>query len=460
MSLWTSLEPVSATVDPGSSTTVRLRVRNTGDVVDAYRLDPVGDLAPWTTVEPSVLRLYPGTIGTAEVTFAPPRTSDVLAGPHPFALRITPAQHPGEVSVPEGQLTVTPFTEVRAEMVPPTVKGWFRGRPQLAVDNLGNTGVTASLSGNDTGDRLSYDIEPSTLQIEPGRAAFVRATLRPRQVTWFGSRQELPYSLAVRRSGTEPMDVPGTFVQRGVLPGWPAACLGLVLAVTIAFVTVWLTYRPQMQTMAQEKPQEAGKVVPNSPSPPAGAAPSEPPKEPEEKPDTSGDEGPEEPEGGGGGGGGDEEPAERTAADAVGELGEGRHICYRAYVGDAWQAPVCDGEEAGAAGGGTPIKALNIAVSGTRGVSGTGAFVGEGWRTGIPWSNAEDGKDMVFGSTKSDDPALEAYTFKVVDGSACSDAFVQGRDWMGEVCTDPGNWKYHGSPIEQYQQLESVRFTV
>ena len=29
MSLWTSLEPASATVDPGSSTTVRLRLRNT-----------------------------------------------------------------------------------------------------------------------------------------------------------------------------------------------------------------------------------------------------------------------------------------------------------------------------------------------------------------------------------------------------------------------------------------------
>ena len=52
VSLWTSLEPASATVDPGSRTTVRLRVRNTGDVVDEYRFEPVGGIAPWTTVEP------------------------------------------------------------------------------------------------------------------------------------------------------------------------------------------------------------------------------------------------------------------------------------------------------------------------------------------------------------------------------------------------------------------------
>ncbi|MFG2737973.1 peptidoglycan-binding protein, partial [Streptomyces harbinensis] len=61
MSLWTSLEPASATVAPGDETRVRLRLRNTGDVVDEYRFEPVGEVAPWTTVEPETLRLYPGT---------------------------------------------------------------------------------------------------------------------------------------------------------------------------------------------------------------------------------------------------------------------------------------------------------------------------------------------------------------------------------------------------------------
>ena len=127
MSLWTSLEPASATVDPGGSTTVRLRLRNTGDVVDEYRFEPVGDIAPWTTVEPQTLRLYPGTTGTVELTFAPPRTPDATAGPNPYAVRITPTEHPEATTVPEGNLTITPFTEVRAELVPPTVKGRVPG---------------------------------------------------------------------------------------------------------------------------------------------------------------------------------------------------------------------------------------------------------------------------------------------------------------------------------------------
>src|SRR5262245_2574214 len=79
VSLWTSLQPASTTVDPGSTATVRLRLRNTGDVVDEYRLVPVGDIAPYVAVEPATIRLYPGTTGTVELTFAPPRTPDATA---------------------------------------------------------------------------------------------------------------------------------------------------------------------------------------------------------------------------------------------------------------------------------------------------------------------------------------------------------------------------------------------
>ncbi|MEU1299189.1 RICIN domain-containing protein [Streptomyces shenzhenensis] len=277
MSLWTSLEPASANVDPGGSTTVRLRLRNTGDVVDEYRFEPVGDIVPWTTVEPQTLRLYPGTTGTVDLTFAPPRTPDATAGPNPYAIRITPTEHPEAVTVPEGNLTITPFTEVRAELVPPTVKGRFRGRPKLAVDNLGNTKVTASVSGSDNGDQLSYDIHPSNVQIEPGRAAFVKATLKPRNVIWFGAKEERPYTLAVQRSGVTPLDVEGTYVQRGVLPRWLATFLGVFMALAITFMTLWIAYQPKVRSEAKERLQEAGvsTLEPSPSEPSASSAPKE-----------------------------------------------------------------------------------------------------------------------------------------------------------------------------------------
>ncbi|MFJ9995470.1 ricin-type beta-trefoil lectin domain protein [Streptomyces werraensis] len=344
MSLWTSLEPASATVDPGGRTTVRLRVRNTGDVVDEYRFEPVGDLAPYARVEPPSLRLYPGTTGTVEVSFDVPRTPAAAAGPHPYAVRITPTEHPEATTVPEGNVTVTPFTEVRAELVPPVVKGRLRGKPVLAVDNLGNTRVTASLSGSDNGDQLSFDLDPGNVQIEPGRAAFVKARLKPREIIWFGSRQERPYTLTVQRSGVDPLGVEGKFVQRGFLPGWLATVLATAVALAVAFVVIWLTYKPDVRSLATEKtaqaepgaipaPQASASAPLTLPSP--GASQEVKPPE-QEAPGGDGgdaaDEGAGEKEekpasGGGGGGGGEEKQAESEPLTGDQIVGVGSDRC-------------------------------------------------------------------------------------------------------------------------------------
>ncbi|WP_329068759.1 COG1470 family protein [Streptomyces sp. NBC_01429] len=304
MTIWTSLEPASTTVDPGSSSTVRLRLRNTGDVVDEYRFEAVGDVAPYVTVEPPSIRLFPGTTGIVELTFAPPRTPDATAGPHPYGVRILPTEHPAAGTVAEGNVTFTTFMEVRAELVPQTVKGRFRGRPKLAVDNLGNTSLTASISGGDNSDQLSYEIVPSNVQIQPGRAAFVDATLKPRQITWVGQKQERPYGLSVRRSGYEPLAVNGTYVQRSLLPLWMMTTLSLLLALTITGVVLWFTYKAPVRTLAQEKLQQTA----------ATALPEEPPEKPAEKPTQ--DAAPaEEPKASDEGDGGDKEEEEEKAEE-------------------------------------------------------------------------------------------------------------------------------------------------
>ncbi|MFI5568378.1 hydrolase [Streptomyces sp. NPDC051740] len=480
MSLWTSLEPASATVDPGGSTTVRLRLRNTGDVVDEYRFEAVGPLAPWAVVEPQALRLYPGTTGSVELTFAPPRTPDATAGPNPYAVRITPTEHPEATTVPEGNLTVTPFTEVRAELVPPTVKGLFRGRPRLAVDNLGNTRLTASVSGSDNGDQLSYDIHPSNVQIEPGRAAFVRTTLKPRQIIWFGSAERRPYTLAVQRSGVPPLDVEGTYVQRGFLPRWLAAFLSVSVALAVAFVMLWIAYRPDVRSAATEKGQEAaGSTLPPAASPTL-EAPKAPPAGVSAPPAAAGTQQPDgagDGAGDGTGGGGSEEEAEapeRTAATAVQRLAAEEpsepHICYRVHAaGQGWTDAVCDGETAGTAGSGTPLTAVNIAVSGTNGTSG-GAFVPDPASTEgkghypEPWTNAADGIDNYVGSTEEDAPHMMGFSISVDGGggTVCQTSYVHDDTWLGLACDDPGvglDFTYAGTH-DNTLWIEAVRLTV
>ncbi|MFJ9407336.1 hypothetical protein [Streptomyces sp. NPDC101393] len=285
MSMWTSLEPAAITVDPGSVASVGLRVRNTGDTVEEYRLRPAGDAAGWTRVEPEVLRLYPGAEGTAQVAFAPPRTSDAVAGPTPFGIRVEPAEHPEIRDVVEGQITVGPFAELRCELVPLSVRGRWRAKAAVAVDNLGNQPLTVSLSGRENGDALTVEPEPTSVQVAPGRAAFVQLAIRPGTVSWIGGTGKHPFTVSVQRAGApEPIDLRGTYIQPSVLPRWAMAVCSLLVVAALAFVALWFNAQPKVSTSAREKPAPAGSKLPQEdkkPAPPPAPKPSEQPPEPD-----------------------------------------------------------------------------------------------------------------------------------------------------------------------------------
>ena len=452
MSLWTSLEPSSATVDPGSSTTVRLRLRNTGDVVDEYRCTPVGDLAPYITVEPPTLRLYPGTADTVLLTFAPPRTPDATAGPNAYGVQVVPTAHPEATTVPEGNLTITPFSEIRAELVPHTVKGRFRGRPRLAVDNLGNTKLTASVAGTDNGDQIAYEIHPANVQIEPGRAAFVKATLRPQRITWFGRKENRPYRLSVQRSGTAPLDVDGTYVQRGVLPRWLATSLGLATGLAVAAVALWFAHKPHVASLAQAKVEQAAAASIPTPPPPTTAPPVT------TAPATTA---PARSGGSGGGSGGQKKPPAATAATAVQKLAAsspGRHICYRVYMNDkGWTKPSCDGATAGLPGEDVGIESVNIAVSGTKGTAGNGFMQYTGYKQ-PNWTSAVDGIDLYLGEAGKA-KIMTGFTINVGADTVCENTFLHGSSWGGLGCDKAGNWIFAGS-TDNDGWLEAIRLTV
>ncbi|MFJ6074283.1 RICIN domain-containing protein, partial [Streptomyces sp. NPDC093065] len=129
-----------------------------------------------------------------------------------------------------------------------------------------------------------YELRPGNVQIEPGRAAFVETTLKPKRIIWFGSKEERPYTLAVRRSGVDPTEVEGTYVQRGFLPRWLATFFGVFLALAIAFVMIWIAYKPQVRTSATEQTQQAGVALAPSPSATPETLPSTAESAPAEQP--------------------------------------------------------------------------------------------------------------------------------------------------------------------------------
>ncbi|MCX5231068.1 hydrolase [Streptomyces sp. NBC_00233] len=281
MTMWTSLDPAEVTVEPGARAGARLRVRNTGDTVEEYRLSLVGKPSGWSRIEPDVLRLYPGSEGTAEISFAPPRSSDVEAGPLAYGIRVDPRENSGARDVVEGRLTVTPFTETRAELLPPALTGRFRGRARIAVDNLGNTPLTASLVARDEANRLTFDVRPNAVQIAPGRAAFGELVVRPQAVRWTGAEESHRFTVAVRRAGDDTaLDLDATFDQRPVFGNWLVVAGGLLLTAVIAFVVLWINFSPKIVSAAKDlratnaprpAPQGTGDALPDAPPPPDGS---------------------------------------------------------------------------------------------------------------------------------------------------------------------------------------------
>lgn len=259
MSLTASLDASSVNAAPGEETAVPLQVRNSGPTVEEYRFEVVGACAAWSAVEPAVLSLYPGDSGTVSLVLRPPRDATVPAGETPFGVRVVPTGEQSGTVVPEGRLTVLPFTATTAELVPRSSHGSRRGRHQLAVDNLGNTPVTVRLGAQPGTELARVAFVAPELLIAPGQAEFGRLRVRPAKRIWRGTPVTHPFQVfaatqvAEGQEPVEPVLVDGSYQQEPILPRWLPRALITAAVLLIALVGLWYALlRPAVKSAARE----------------------------------------------------------------------------------------------------------------------------------------------------------------------------------------------------------------
>jgi hypothetical protein len=261
--VWVDLNPVTADVEPGAEATVAITVRNTGDIVEEYHLQATGDPGQWATVEPQTLRLYPGTTGTAQLTFTPPRSSEAQAGPQPYAVKVTPREDRENIFAIEGILRVAEFADLRAELLPPTTRGWHRGRVRLAVDNYSNIATSAAVSTSASNSNLQVDIRTPALRLQPGRAQFSKFTVRPGRLLWFGVKARHQYNITITPSGLgQPVSLQGNYLQSALLPRWLQRLLMFFAAAAAAILALWFGIHPSFASSAQASPLPAAATGP------------------------------------------------------------------------------------------------------------------------------------------------------------------------------------------------------
>lgn len=277
MTVATSLSSTELTVEAGGEAGCELTIRNAGDVVDQYTLELVGAATDWATVDPPVLNLMPGGQATAVVTFAPPRSSQVLAGQVPFGVRVLSREDPHGSVVEEGAVRVAPFVELVAELLPPRRRGKRRATFQLAVENNGNRPVPARVAAFEPeDDQLDIDVRTTRLETQPGTMTLVKLRTRPHKRFLRGEPKLHPFQVEVTEPveddsedddavapAFEPLVVDGVMIQERLLPTWVLPALGVLALVVAALVALWFTVlEPKVQSIATEQVRkEVGKDV-------------------------------------------------------------------------------------------------------------------------------------------------------------------------------------------------------
>ena len=260
-----SLQQSALAVQPGSSVSTELRIRNTGDVVDQFAFQPLGDAASWITVDPPTVRLFPASDQVVTVTIAPPRVAASKAGLASWAIKAIPAEDPGGAAVAEGTVDVAAFYEIGAELQPVTGRGRLAGRFELAVDNRGNMPVPVRLAATDTEQTLGFEFNPIQIDTQPGSAHFAKVKVLPAKRMWRGQPKNSPFQIVVEpqvrldpESGADapavvPIVVAGNFLQEPIIPKWLLKAVLIALAVLLALFILWKTLlKPSVESAARE----------------------------------------------------------------------------------------------------------------------------------------------------------------------------------------------------------------
>lgn len=242
MTTTAKLDSARVELSPGTEAVVPLQIRNTGDVVEGYRIEVLGVPAAWTTVEPAVIEgLYPGTTTTATVRFAPPRSAAVPAGTLDFGIRVVPFEHVDETVVPEGVVEVLPFLDTTAELLPRTTHGRNGGRHRVALDNRGNVPVTVSLTAADDKGALDFRVRPQIVSVDPGTVEFAEVRVKPEKRLWRGPDVTIPFTVTAAAENTTPVLLDGAHVQVATIPKWFLKALLALLVLAALLALLWFT---------------------------------------------------------------------------------------------------------------------------------------------------------------------------------------------------------------------------
>src|SRR5262249_26547275 len=225
-----SVEPSTLTLIPGQAASIRVRLTNTGQLVDWLTLSVEDVPAEWITLPEGEVQLNPGMQGEAEIPVLVPRQPKSRAQEPKPLLRATSRQDPDESALARMRWNVQPFTEDSLVLRPKRARGRGQARYQLLLSNEGNIPAQYALQGEDDEGRVTYQFEPDHLELEPGTEQQVPLQVRLKK-HWVGLPQRYSFHVHAHSAGSRSKTVSSTgeFINKPIIPTWLLPIVGIIL---------------------------------------------------------------------------------------------------------------------------------------------------------------------------------------------------------------------------------------
>ncbi|MCU1380822.1 MAG: putative collagen-binding protein, partial [Acidimicrobiales bacterium] len=222
------LEPTQATAVPGTALMLTVVVTNDGSTERSCRVRVVGLEAPW--VEHSAGEL---TVPAGSRLEIPIRITLPHGFPRGETLVGVEVQPDGDERplVADARVSVSDLESLSIGLSPVTVRGGWRGRFKLNVENRGTEPLTIKLSGrgvgpDETKSELEFTFKPEELTLRPGERTKTKGYVSGRRPAFGAPKRR---ALTVTAQGqTAPRHVQGAFVQRPLMPKNILRVVGLV----------------------------------------------------------------------------------------------------------------------------------------------------------------------------------------------------------------------------------------
>ena len=231
------LEPSRVALGPDQDeASIGFRMSNPNATADEYRLEVTGDSSGWTTVDPATLRVAPGSEASARVHFRPPPGVLARPGTAEFGVRAT-SLSVGLSGVVTGTIEVAGFSRLSATLAPQSAEDRASTEHTVTLVNEGTLPVAAGLQVAAAEDGVTVDVRPSSLTVPPGASATAQVVARARRRRLLGSDVSHPFRV-VASGGPAPVALDGVMVQRAT--PMAALALGLIPLVLLVLVAVAL----------------------------------------------------------------------------------------------------------------------------------------------------------------------------------------------------------------------------